>query len=181
MSQVLKQSERVKRRRKQARLPKATSIYVTVVDYERLMALIERTRERNGVDLQYLKELEEELDRAEVVDPGKIPPDVITLNSKVRLKDLVSGEEQTYSLVLPAEADFTRGKVSVLAPIGTAILGYRRGDTIEWTVPSGLRRLRVDEVLYQPEAAEKSSQSSASADNIDLLSKRLGSPSTSGS
>jgi regulator of nucleoside diphosphate kinase len=55
--------------------------------------------------------------------------------------------------VFPTEADFAEGKISVLAPIGTAILGYKQGDTIEWSVPSGLRRLKVEEILYQPEAA----------------------------
>ena len=82
-----------------------------------------------------------------------IPDDVITMRSKVRLKDLVTGQANTYSLVFPTEADFDEGKISILAPIGTAILGYKSGDTIEWSVPSGLRRLKVDEILYQPEAA----------------------------
>ena len=65
----------------------------------------------------------------------------------------MSGESNTYSLVFPTEADFAEGKISVLAPIGTAILGYRQGDTIEWPVPSGLCKLKVDEIVYQPEAA----------------------------
>jgi regulator of nucleoside diphosphate kinase len=129
------------------------SIYVTQPDYQRLNGLIEITRERNGVDREYLDKLEAELDRAEIVDPRHIPADVITMRSKVRLKDLVSGEANTYSLVFPTEADFNKGKISILAPIGTAILGYKLGDTIEWPVPSGLRRLKVDEILYQPEAA----------------------------
>lgn len=129
------------------------TIYITEPDYHRLSSLIEKTLEGNGVDKQYLKKLEAELDRAEIVEPKNIPADVITMRSKVRLKDLVSGETNVYSLVFPTEADFTEGKISVLAPIGTAILGYKQGDTIEWPVPSGLRRLKVDEVLYQPEAA----------------------------
>jgi regulator of nucleoside diphosphate kinase len=129
------------------------SIYITEPDYQRLSGLIEITRERNGVDREYLNKLEAELDRAEIVDPKSIPSDVITMRSRVRLKDLVSGEANTYSLVFPTEADFSEGKISVLAPIGTAILGYKLGDTIEWPVPSGLRRIRVDELLYQPEAA----------------------------
>lgn len=135
------------------RSKKATTIYITELDYNRLYGLIDRTRESNGVDVLYLKKLEAELERAEVVDSRDIPADVITMRSKVRLKDLVSGESNTYSLVFPREADFAEGKISVLAPIGTAILGYRRGDTIEWPVPSGLRRLEVEEILYQPEAA----------------------------
>jgi regulator of nucleoside diphosphate kinase len=122
-------------------------------DYQRLNGLIKTTRERNGVDREYLDKLEAELERAEIVDPKQIPPDVVTMRSKVRLKDLVSGDANTYSLVFPTEANFTEGKISILAPIGTAILGYKRGDTIEWPVPAGVRRLKVDEVLYQPEAA----------------------------
>lgn len=130
-----------------------TSIYITEPDYERLSGLIETTRERNGVDKEYLNTLEAELERAQVVDPKQISADVITMRSRVRLKDLVSGEANTYSLVFPKEANFSEGKISVLAPIGTAILGYKRGDTIEWPVPAGVRRFTVDKVLYQPEAA----------------------------
>ena len=132
---------------------KIANIYITEPDYNRLSALIEKTREGNGVDRQYLNKLEAELDRAEIVDAKDIPANVITMRSTVRLKDLVSGEENTYSLVFPTEADFSQGKISVLAPIGTAILGYKSGDTIEWRVPSGLRRLKVDQIIYQPEAA----------------------------
>ena len=129
------------------------TIYVTEPDYRRLTGLIEITRDRNGVDREYVNTLEAELERAEIVDPKRIPANVITMRSKVRLKDLVSGESKVYSLVFPTEANFSEGKISVLAPIGTAILGYKLGDSIEWPVPSGLRKLKVDEILYQPEAA----------------------------
>ena len=135
------------------RSKETTTIYITEIDYNRLSGLIDRTRERNGTDREYLNKLEAELDRAEIVERKDIPRDVITMRSKVRLKDLVSGESNTYSLVFPTEADSAEGKISVLAPIGTAILGYRQGDTIEWPVPSGLRKLKVEEVIYQPEAA----------------------------
>ena len=90
------------------RSKKATTIYITELDYNRLNGLIERTRERNGADREYLNKLEAELDRAEVVDPKDIPADVITMRSKVRLKDLVSGESNTYSLVFPPEADLPK-------------------------------------------------------------------------
>ncbi len=135
------------------RTKKIANIYITEPDYDRLSALIEKARDGKGGDREYLNKLEAELDRAEIVDPKDIPANVITMRSTVRLKDLVTGDENTYSLVFPTEADFSQGKISVLAPIGTAILGYRSGDTIEWNVPSGLRRLKVDEVIYQPEAA----------------------------
>src|ERR1044071_5290317 len=135
------------------RSKKTMTIYITEPDYHRLSALIEKTRETNGTDREYLNKLEAELDRAEIVDPKDIPKNVITMRSTVRLKDLVSGEANTYSVVFPTEADFSQGKISVLAPIGTAILGYKSGDTIEWAVPSGVRKLKVDKILYQPEAA----------------------------
>ena len=134
-------------------MKRTSTIYITELDYNCLSGLIDRTRERNGADREYLNKLEMELERAEIVEPKDIPADVVTMRSKVRLKDLVSGESNTYSLVFPTEADFAEGKISVLAPIGTARLGYRRGDTIEWPVPSGLRKLKLEEILYQPQAA----------------------------
>jgi regulator of nucleoside diphosphate kinase len=75
------------------------------------------------------------------------------MNSTVRLRDLDSGEVETYTLVYPNEADAEENRISVLAPIGTAIIGYRVGDVIKWPVPGGFVRLRVEEILYQPERA----------------------------
>ena len=132
---------------------KQTNIYITKPDHERLTKLIEIARERESdANREYLNRLEEELDRAEVVQQSDIPVDVITMRSTVRLKDLDTSEEMIYRLVFPTEADYDEGKISVLAPIGTAMLGYRRGDVIEWQVPSGVRRLSVEEVIYQPES-----------------------------
>jgi regulator of nucleoside diphosphate kinase len=88
-----------------------------------------------------------------VVNPEIIPGDVVTTNSVVRIRDLESGEETTYTLVFPADARIEENRISVLSAIGTALIGYRVGDTIEWKVPSGLKRLKVEEILYQPEAS----------------------------
>jgi regulator of nucleoside diphosphate kinase len=116
------------------------TIYVTEPDYRRLTGLIEITRDRNGVDIEYLNTLEAELERAEIVDPKRIPANVITMRSKVRLKDLVRGEAKEYSLVFPTEANFREGKISVLAPIGTAILGYKSGDRLsDYSAPQERR------------------------------------------
>lgn len=134
-------------------MSKETNIYITKPDQERLTRLIEFTRERDDdANRKYLDSLEEELAKAEVVQQQDIPPDVITMRSTVRLKDLDTGQEMIYGLVFPTEANYDDGKISVLAPIGTAMLGYRLGDVIEWKVPSGLRRLKVEKVLYQPES-----------------------------
>ena len=132
---------------------KQTDIYITKPDYERLTKLIELAREWEGeANRKHLDSLEEELDRAEVVQQSEIPPDVITMRSTVRVKDMDTGEKMTYQLTFPTEANYDEGKISVLAPIGTAMLGYRRGAVIEWEVQSGVRKLKVEEVLYQPEA-----------------------------
>ena len=90
--------------------------------------------------------------RADVVEAEAIPRDVVTMNSEVRLQDLDSGDIKVYRLVFPSQAR-TENSISILAPIGTAMLGYRVGDVIEWRVPKGIRRLKVLDVLYQPEAA----------------------------
>ncbi len=127
-------------------------IYITDADSERLRRLIAGLRDSNGAKHEHLEVLEQELDRAEVVAPDAIPPDVVTMNSEVRLEDLDSGEVQRYRLVFPNQFR-SDNSVSVLAPIGTAMLGYRVGDVIEWRVPKGMRRLKVLEVVYQPEAA----------------------------
>ena len=130
------------------------TIYITELDRQRLEKLIEVGRERDGVaNREYLNKLDQELDKAETIAPKMVPGDVITMRSRVRLSDLNTGEEVVYTLVFPTEADFSEGKISVLAPIGTALLGNREGSVIEWHVPSGQRRLKVEEILYQPEAA----------------------------
>jgi regulator of nucleoside diphosphate kinase len=127
-------------------------IYITNDDCERLRRLIAGRRGAKSLDHEYLDVLEQELDRADVVDPDDIPRDAVTMNSEVRLKDLDSGETRIYRLIFPTQTR-TEDSISVLAPIGTAILGYRVGDVIEWRVPKGIRRLKVLEIIYQPEAA----------------------------
>ena len=127
-------------------------IFITETDYDKLLRLI-AGRRSSGADADHLNELEQELERAEVLnDKDPIPPDVVTMNSEVRLMDMDSGEIKVYKLVCPSQAR-TENSLSVLAPIGTAILGYRVGSVIEWRVPRGVRRLKVLEVLFQPEAA----------------------------
>lgn len=128
-------------------------IWVTDLDRERLQKLLEGTRGWSTRDREHLERLDEELGAAHVVAAKDIPPDVVTMNSRLRLRDLDADQEMVFTLVFPSEADVDQGKISVLAPLGTAVLGFRRGDTFEWHVPGRVRRLRVEDVLYQPEAA----------------------------
>lgn len=130
-------------------------IYITDHDKIRLEKLIAAARKSGEENEKYLKDLENELNRGRVVKPQEIPSNVVTMNSKVRLRDLDSQEEMTYWIVFPDYANVDADKISILAPIGTALLGYKVGDIIEWKVPAGLTKLRVEEILYQPEADGK--------------------------
>lgn len=134
-------------------LMKNRRIFITAFDKKRLDELIAVAREFGEHAREDLDDLAAELDRASIVEPKKIPANVVTMNSKVLLHDLDTSDEETYALVFPNEADASSGAISVLAPIGTAILGYREGDVVEWPVPSGVRRIRIVNVIYQPEAA----------------------------
>ena len=131
----------------------ARTIYITAFDVERLRNLIGDVKRLQRHGNEYLKSLEIELTRARVVAATDVPPDVITMNSKVCLRDLDSQEELNVILVFPRDADIMQNKISVLAPIGTAMLGYRVGDIFAWNVPDGIRQLQVETILYQPEAA----------------------------
>jgi regulator of nucleoside diphosphate kinase len=125
-------------------------IIITDTDRKKLSAIIGDgkgpVRERAG-----LKALQSELDRARVLPPMEVPGDVITMYSRAVLRDLDTGEDMEFTLVFPHEADIDEGKISVLAPLGTAMLGYRVGDEFAWEVPGGNRRLKVADVVFQPE------------------------------
>jgi len=124
-------------------------LIVSRFDFERLERLLGKVGAGGNLDL-----LRAELDRAELVEPGDVPPDVVTMNSRIRVADEDTGEERELKLVFPAFADAGAGAVSVLAPVGSALLGLRIGAVIEWPVPDGrARRLRVVGIAYQPEAA----------------------------
>lgn len=129
------------------------SIFITEFDLQRLLALIQEARHTEYRGSPYLKNLATELQLGKVVSPREVPGDVITMNSRVCLVDMDTGEEMVYTLVFPDDADLSQGKVSILAPVGTAMLGYSVGNTIEWEVPAGIVRLKVKEILYQPEAS----------------------------
>lgn len=126
-------------------------IYITESDRVRLNDLLERSRDPELKP--YLDALRSELERAKVVPSREIPADVVTMNSTISLTDVDTGETEEFTLVFPQDADAEIGRISVIAPLGTAMLGYRVGNVFEWQVPQGRTRWRVEKVLYQPEAA----------------------------
>jgi regulator of nucleoside diphosphate kinase len=129
------------------------NIYITEYDYTRLRSLISDLSHTDYRGSEYIDSLVRELEEATVVAPKEVPPDVITMNSQFKVLDLDSRDEWTYTLVFPEDANLDEDKISVLAPIGTAMLGYRVGDTIECKVPAGMLRMQVKEIIYQPEAS----------------------------
>lgn len=128
-------------------------IYISAFDLERLEKMLSEAQATDYRKSEYLKKLQLEMERAKVVQPKEMPGNVITLNSRVCLVDVETNEEEICTLVFPEDADLSAGKISVLAPIGTAMLGYEVGDIFVWDVPEGKRSLRVKEILYQPEAS----------------------------
>lgn len=127
------------------------SIHITKTDHEKLSELI-RDQVRPHTKLaEHLQALKGEIDRAIVVDSKEMDADVITLNSRARLRDLATDEILEYTLVYPENSDIDANRISILAPLGTAMLGYRKGDTFEWKVPAGVNRWMVEEVLPCPE------------------------------
>ena len=128
-------------------------IHITTQDKQRLEDLLIEVQASDPRKHGDLKALTQELRRAVVVDRKDVFSDVITMNSRAEMRDLESGETVAFTLVFPSEANIDEEKISVLAPIGAGMLGYRVGDEFEWNVPGGLRRMKVTKVEYQPEAA----------------------------
>lgn len=125
---------------------------MTEFDLRRLDALFERIRSQLRPPLT-LTLLEREAERALVVKPEEVPATVVTMNSEVQVFDLDTEERQCLTLVFPSMAGIDTGRISVLAPLGTALLGSREGSRVAWQSPRGARRLQVERVVYQPEAA----------------------------
>lgn len=126
-------------------------IVVTDADRRRLESLLASEFAKAIGPRVHLDELSQELARARIVAPDDVPEDVVTMNSRVVVHDVDTDEDETYTLVYPGDADIASGRLSILAPIGTAILGQRVDDVVKWRVPGGLRHLKIAAVLYQPE------------------------------
>jgi regulator of nucleoside diphosphate kinase len=124
-------------------------IYITRHDLDRLRALIGTNTGSEAAP--YLEKLENELKRATVIESKKIPGDVVTMNSIVRIRDIHTGEEHTFVLVFPDKKGLDGKSVSILSPMGIALIGYREGDILSWDLPSGNVEIQIEEIVYQPE------------------------------
>jgi len=129
---------------------KLLPIIMSAADHEELSCVVAAAGKMSERGRAEVAALQHELERATIVAPSDVPADVITMESRAALLDLETGERMEFTLVYPVEADIEEGKISVLAPLGAAMLGYRVGDQFEWVVPYGRRRLKVIGVRFQP-------------------------------
>lgn len=124
-------------------------ITLSTLDAERLERAIDARRAFRR-EQDNLERLQEELDRARIVPADEVPESCVRMNSRVRVRDLFTREVLQFQIVYPRDADVNRGRISVLAPLGTALIGVQSGATVQWRVPGGVRRLRVESVEPPP-------------------------------
>jgi regulator of nucleoside diphosphate kinase len=125
-------------------------VILSRADAARLRAILAEQMRSAVHDQQHLLDLREEIELATVVEPEKVPADVVTMESTVHVVDMETGDGDEYMLVSPARANIGARRVSVTAPLGTALLGYREGDHVIWSMPGGVRHLRIRKVV-QPQ------------------------------
>lgn len=129
------------------------SITISTLDYERINKIISKGKSLKTVSEKETSALSAELEKANVVEPHEIPDNVVTMNSKVKITFLKTGKQVELKLVYPNKADSNKNRISIFSPIAAGLIGYKEGDTIEWMVPSGPTSIRIDKIIYQPEAA----------------------------
>jgi regulator of nucleoside diphosphate kinase len=128
-------------------------IVVTDADARRLREMLERLGAAARRSREEAETLSGELRRASIVASREVPGKVVTMNTRLLLEDVQCRQTLAFTLVYPEASNADEQRVSVLSPVGTAVLGYAAGDEVEWTVPAGRKRFRIREVVYQPEAA----------------------------
>lgn len=122
----------------------SSPLYLSRNDHSRLRLLVSAAMHTRSSAA--LEKLRGELNRATILDPSAVPPDVVTMGAHVRFEDLSTGEIEAYTLTFPDRADIAQGRLSILTPVGTALIGYREGDIVEWPTPGGVRRLKIHRV-----------------------------------
>lgn len=130
-----------------------SNLIINRLDYARIKKCISDAKQFKSISKADAEKLMSELDSASIVEPEEIPSNVVTMNSIVRLSFLNTKKQVQFQIVYPNKANFSENKISIFSPIATALIGYKVGDEIQWIVPAGLTNIRIDEIVYQPEAA----------------------------
>ncbi len=123
------------------------------LDYLRIKKAIESAKQVKSINATEAADLMKELESATIVEPKEIPSDVVTMNSDVKISFLNNNRQVRFQIVYPKDANLKENKISIFSPIATALIGYKQGDEVEWIVPAGPTRIRIDEIIYQPEAS----------------------------
>lgn len=128
-------------------------IILSKLDYKRIYDSINKAEEAKSISEQEGQTLVAELEQAKIVDPQKMPHDVVTMNSKVKITFVKTSKQMELKIVYPQDADMNKKLISIFSPVAAALIGYKEGDTIDWIVPSGPTSIKIDEITYQPEAS----------------------------
>ncbi|GAB1453350.1 nucleoside diphosphate kinase regulator [Draconibacterium sp.] len=128
-------------------------LIINSLDYSRIKKCISDAKQFRSINAGEAEKLMNELNSAKIVMPEKMPSDVVTMNSIVKLSFLNNNKQVQFQIVYPEQANLKENKISIFSPIATALIGYKIADEIEWIVPAGLTKIRIDEIVYQPEAA----------------------------
>lgn len=122
------------------------------LDYARILKCIQDGKSRKTINAAEAENLLNELHAAKIVEPFEVPGNIVTMNSIVRIKFLKTNKEIKFQIVYPDQANMRENKISIFSPVATALIGYKVSDEIDWMVPSGMTKIRIEEIIYQPEA-----------------------------
>jgi len=128
-------------------------IILNRLDFTRIKRCITEAQEAKSIGNSEAEKLLTELESARIVRPEEIPSDVVSMNSIVKISFKNNSRQVQFQIVYPDQANLKENKISIFSPIATALIGYKVGDEIEWVVPAGLTKIKIDEIIYQPEAA----------------------------
>lgn len=123
------------------------------VDHVRILKCINDASDMNTISAEEAENLLNELNSAKIVEPRDVPVNLVTMNSVIKIRFINTNKQIQFRLVYPDQADVKKNKISIFSPVATALIGYKVNDEIEWLIPSGMTTIRIEEILYQPEAA----------------------------
>ena len=129
------------------------NIIINRLDYERIKKSMNDAKRINSISSTNYEKLLAELNTAKILEPSDVPSDVVTMNSIVKLSFLNNNKQVEFEIVYPENSNLKDHKISIFSPIATALIGYKVGDEIEWIEPAGLTKIRIDEIVYQPESS----------------------------
>lgn len=129
-----------------------SKIIINRLDYARIKKCISDAKQFKSITSNEAENLLKELDSAKIMEPESIPSNVVTMNSIAKVTFLSNNMQVQFQIVYPDQANLKENKISIFSPIATSLIGYKVNDEIEWLVPGGLTKIRIDEIIYQPEA-----------------------------